>query len=161
VLGRSFDRLGGTSTLGKRYLTSAGSPWAAVKTQPDVQRGHDVKVLEHGQYGYLASRAVILHPAGGQRTSSCALGEALPQLEAVERELGKDLGELMRERRRQRGVSVSFADRVLPFYRRVLPSCRNRRLERRRSAHPGRRHSSRCAGTRPTPLPRRRRVSTK
>ena len=69
--------------------TFADGPAEARRLIRRKQRGHDVKVLDHGQYGYLASRTAILHPKGGQWTLSRALGEALPQLEAVEREQGQ------------------------------------------------------------------------
>ncbi len=48
------------------------------------------------------------------------MSEALPQLEAVERERGIDFGEMVRERRRPRGLSLPIADKVLPF--RVKPT---------------------------------------
>ena len=95
--------------------TFADAPAEARRLIRRKQRGHDVKVLDHGQYGYLASRTAILHPEGGQWTLSRALGEARPQLEAVEREQGIEFGELVRERRRQRGLPLPIAEKVLPF----------------------------------------------
>jgi hypothetical protein len=83
------------------------------------QRGADVAVLDTGQFGYLVSRVAQLHPNGGHWTPSRALGEALPALEAVEAKkqakTGMDFGELVRERRRQRGLPLPLADKVLPF----------------------------------------------
>jgi hypothetical protein len=70
-------------------------------------------VLDRGLYGYLVSRVALRHPEGGTWTLARALGEALPALEALEAEKGKDFGELVRERRRQRGLPVPVADRVL------------------------------------------------
>src|SRR5262249_11426528 len=55
---------------------------------------------------------------GGQWTVSRALGEARAALEALEARksrAGKDFGELVRERRRQRGLPLPIADKVLPF----------------------------------------------
>ncbi len=95
--------------------TFVEAPTEARKLIRRRQRGHDTKKLDQGQYGYLASRTAILHPDGGQWTLSRAFGEALPQLEAVEREQGKDFGELVRERRRQRGLPLPIAEKVLPF----------------------------------------------
>ncbi len=95
--------------------TFADAPTEARRLIRRKQRGYDVKVLDHGQYGYLASRTAILHSNGGQWTLSRALGEALPQLEAVEREQGIDFGTLVRERRRQRGLPLPIAEKVLPF----------------------------------------------
>jgi hypothetical protein len=83
------------------------------------QRGADTKVLDTGQFGYLVSRVAQLHPNGGAWTLSRALGEALPALEAVEAtkqaRTGNDFGELVRERRRQRGLPLPIAEKVLPF----------------------------------------------
>ncbi len=95
--------------------TFADAPTEARRLIRRKQRGYDVKVLDHGQYGYLASRTAILHSNGGQWTLARALGEALPQLEAVEREQGIDFGTLVRERRRQRGLPLPIAEKVLPF----------------------------------------------
>src|SRR5262249_50375131 len=80
------------------------------------QRGTDVAVLDRGQFGYLISRVALQHPDGGQWTLSRALGEALRALEALEAKkthAGKDFGELVRERRRQRGLPLPIADKVL------------------------------------------------
>ncbi len=95
--------------------TFADAPAEARRLIRRRQRGHDTKKLDQGQYGYLASRTAILHADGGQWTLSRAIGEALPQLEAVEREQGKDFGELVREKRRQCGLPLPLADNVLPF----------------------------------------------
>src|SRR5262249_32439924 len=79
------------------------------------QRGEDVRVLDRGQYGYLLSRTALLHPNGGEWTLSRALGEAARSLATLEERAGKDFGELVRERRRQRGLPVPVAEKVLPF----------------------------------------------
>jgi hypothetical protein len=63
-----------------------------------------------------------MHPDGGQWTRSCAQGEAVPTLEAEEADQGKAFGELVRERRRQRGVPLPIADKVLPFVPRTSPN---------------------------------------
>ena len=95
--------------------TFAEAPAEARRLIRRRQRGHDTKKLDQGQYGYMASRTAILHPDGGQWTLSRAIGEALPQLEAVEREQGASFGELVREKRRQRGLPLPIAEQVLPF----------------------------------------------
>ncbi len=95
--------------------TFAEAPAEARRLIRRRQRGHDTKKLDHGQYGYLASRTAILHADGGQWTLSRAIGEALPRLEAVEREQGIAFGELVRERRRQRGLALPVADKLLPL----------------------------------------------
>ena len=49
---------------------------------------------------------------------SRALGEVLPALEALEvkkMQRGRDFGELVRERRRLRGLPLPVAEKVLPF----------------------------------------------
>ena len=59
------------------------------------------------EFGCLVSRVAKLHPNGGEWTLSRALGEAATSLEALEAKkgmAGKDFGELVRERRRQRGL---------------------------------------------------------
>jgi hypothetical protein len=99
--------------------TFADAPVEARRLIRRRQRGHDAKKLDQGQYGYLASRTAILHPDGGRWTLSRAIGEAPPQLEAVEREQGIDFGDLVRERRRQRGLPLPIAEKMLPF----RPTC--------------------------------------
>jgi hypothetical protein len=57
-------------------------------------------------------------PRGGTWTLSRALGESAASLEAVEAKktlAGKDFGELVRERRRQFGLPLPVAEKVLPF----------------------------------------------
>ena len=99
--------------------TFADAPAEARRLIRRKQRGHDVKVLDHGQYGYLASRTAILHPDGGQWTLSRALGEALPQLEAVEREQGKSSANWCASGGGS-GAPLPIAEKVLPF--RIPPS---------------------------------------
>ena len=72
-------------------------------------------MLDGVQFGYLVSRVANRHAVGGQWTLSRAIGEARPQLEAVEREQGVEFGELVRERGRQRGLPFPIAEKVLPF----------------------------------------------
>src|SRR5262249_41486823 len=70
---------------------------------------------DRGLYGYLVSRVALRHPHGGEWTVSRALGEARQALDALEARPGKDFGALVRERRRQRGLPVPIAEKVLPF----------------------------------------------
>src|SRR5262249_40155924 len=82
------------------------------------QRGTEVAVLDRGQFGYLVSRVALQHADGGHWTLSRALGEALPALETLEAkktQAGRDFGESVRERRRQRGLPLPVAEKVLPF----------------------------------------------
>jgi hypothetical protein len=99
--------------------TFADAPAQARRLIRRRQRGAGVAVLDTGQFGYLVSRVAQLHPNGGEWTISRALSEALPALEVVEAKkqarTGNDFGELVRERRRQRGLPLPIADKVLPF----------------------------------------------
>src|SRR5262249_775900 len=79
------------------------------------QRGTDVAVLDRGQFGCLVSRVALRHPNGGEWIVSRALGEARAALDALEAQAGKDFGERVRERRRQRGRPLPVAEKVLPF----------------------------------------------
>lgn len=82
------------------------------------QQGADEIVLDGVQFGCMVSRVANRHADGGMWTLSRALRDALPDLERVEAKktaAGKDFGELVRERRRQRGLPLPIADKVLPF----------------------------------------------
>ena len=77
-----------------------------------------MKKLDDVQFGCMISRTAKLHPEGGTWTLSRALGEVSGSLEAIETKktlAGKDFGELVRERRRQFGLPLPIADKVLPF----------------------------------------------
>jgi hypothetical protein len=101
--------------------TFAEAPAEARRLLRRKQQGADVSILDGVQYGCLASRVAKLHQDGGQWTLSRAIREALPQLEAVEREQGIEFGELVRERRRQRGLPLPILDKVLPFRTSAMP----------------------------------------
>ncbi len=82
------------------------------------QRGADEVVLDGVQFGCMISRVANRHAEGGTWTLSQALRDALPDLEKVEAKktaAGKDFGELVRERRRQRGLPLLVAEKILPF----------------------------------------------
>jgi hypothetical protein len=81
-------------------------------------RGGDVKVLDRVNLGCRISRVADQHPDGGTWTLSRAVGEAYPAWEVLERKkaaAGKDFGELVRERRRERGLPLPVAEKALPF----------------------------------------------
>lgn len=61
------------------------------------------------------SRTAELHSNGGQYDISKAVAEAYVELEAESRKPGKDFGELVRQRRKERGLSVPICDKVLPL----------------------------------------------
>jgi hypothetical protein len=79
------------------------------------QHVHAVEQLDAGAYGYLVSRTALLHPKGEAFDVSmglCGLFQALTKIAAQPE---KDFGELVRKRRRKRGLPVAPAGRVLPF----------------------------------------------
>jgi hypothetical protein len=94
--------------------TFADAPAEARRLIRRRQRGADLAVLDRGLYGYLVSRVALRHPNGGEWTISRALGETQQALDALEMHTGKDFGELVRERRRQRGLPVPIVERMLP-----------------------------------------------
>ncbi len=78
------------------------------------QRVHDIERLDRQTYGLLVSRVAERHPEGGQWAVSMALSEVVPALQRETMRPGKDFGELVRERQRQRGLSLPVTGRILP-----------------------------------------------
>ncbi len=76
-------------------------------------------MLDGVQFGCMISRTAKLHPDGGHVDALAgAAARRCRTLEAVEAKktaAGKDFGELVRERRRQRGLPLPIAEKVLPF----------------------------------------------
>jgi hypothetical protein len=81
------------------------------------QHRNSVEHLDTGLYGYLVSRTAILHPEGETHDVSRAIGELASSLEQIAADPKKSFGELVRARRRQKGLPVLAAAKVLPFVR--------------------------------------------
>lgn len=79
------------------------------------QRAQNVAKLDSQAFGVLASRTAELDPNGGQNDVSKAVAEANVAPEAELRRPGKDFGELVRQRRRERGWPVPICDKLLPL----------------------------------------------
>lgn len=78
------------------------------------QHLHSVWHLDVGAYGYLVSRTALLHPDGETYDVSQAARELVTVFTHIAALPGKELGELVRERRRARGLSIRPAAKVLP-----------------------------------------------
>jgi hypothetical protein len=76
---------------------------------------HAVKQLDAGSYGYLVSRTALLHPKGETFDVSMGLRGRFQALTKIAAQPEKDFGELVRKRRRKRGLPVASVGKVLPF----------------------------------------------
>jgi hypothetical protein len=84
------------------------------------QRVRDIERLDQQTYGLMVSRVAERHPEGGQWDVSMAIREVVPALQRETMRPGKDFGELVRERRRQRAVGQERArQRVVVAERRM------------------------------------------
>jgi hypothetical protein len=79
------------------------------------QHVHAVAQLDVGAYGYLVSRTALLHPQGETFDVSMGLQGLVQSLTKIAAQPEKDFGELVRQRRRKRGLSVAPAGKILPF----------------------------------------------
>jgi hypothetical protein len=79
------------------------------------QHLHAVEQLDSGAYGYLVSRTALLHPKGETFDVSMGLRGFFDALTKIAAQPEKDFGELVRQRRRKRGLPVAPAGRILPF----------------------------------------------
>jgi hypothetical protein len=79
-----------------------------------AQRRCSVKHLDAGAYGYLVSRTAYLHPDGESWDISWAARELVGSLGQIAEAPDKDFGQLVRERRRLRGLPVAPAPSILP-----------------------------------------------
>jgi hypothetical protein len=78
------------------------------------QRLFSVEHLDAGAYGYLVSRTAYLHPHGETLDVSRAARELVESLSKIAVWPDKEFGQLVRERRRQRGLPVQPAPSFLP-----------------------------------------------
>ncbi len=79
------------------------------------QHVHAVEQLDAGAYGYLVSRTALLHPKGETFDVSMGLRGFFEALTKIAAQPDKDFGELVRQRRRKRGLPVAPAGKILPF----------------------------------------------
>jgi hypothetical protein len=79
------------------------------------QHVHAVEQLDAGAYGYLVSRTALLHPKGETFDVSMGLRGFVDALTKIAAQPDKDFGELVRQRRRRRGLPVAPAGKILPF----------------------------------------------
>jgi hypothetical protein len=79
------------------------------------QHVHAVEQLDAGAYGYLVSRTALLHPKGETFDVSMGLRGFFDALTKIAAQPEKDFGELVRQRRRKRGLPVAPAGKILPF----------------------------------------------
>jgi hypothetical protein len=91
------------------------APTKARRLMRREQRVHAVEQLDAGAYGYLISRTALLHPHGETFDVSMGLRGLVEALTKVASQPEKDFGELVRQRRRKRGLPVAPAGKILPF----------------------------------------------
>ena len=80
------------------------------------QHVHAVEHLDAGAYGYLVSRTALLHLKGETFDVSMGLRGFFDALNRIAALPDKDFGELVRQRRRKRGLPVAPEGKVLPFF---------------------------------------------
>jgi hypothetical protein len=79
------------------------------------QHVHAVEQLDAGAYGYMVSRTALLHPQGETFDVSMGLRGLFHALVKIAAQPDKDFGELVRLRRRKRGLPVTPAAKILPL----------------------------------------------
>jgi hypothetical protein len=91
---------------------------APMKTRRLMRREQHVQAVEQldaGAYGYLVSRTALLHPHGETFDVSMGLRGLFHAITKIAAQPKKDFGELVRQRRRTRGLPVAPAGKILPF----------------------------------------------
>jgi hypothetical protein len=96
------------------------APMRARRLMRREQHVYAVEQLDTGAYGYLVSRTALLHPKGETFDVSMGLRGFFDALTKIAAQPEKGFGELVRQRRRKRGLPVAPAGKVLPF----LPAVR-------------------------------------
>lgn len=91
------------------------APTNARRLMRREQHVHAVEQLDAGAYGYLISRTALLHPQGEAFDVSMGLRGLFQALTTIAAQPQKDFGELVRQRRRKRGLPVTPAGKILPF----------------------------------------------
>ena len=96
------------------------APFSDAPTKPRrlmrrEQHVYAVEQLDAGAYGYLVSRTALLHPKGETFDVSMGLRGLFDALTKIAAQPDKDFGELVRQRRRKRGLPVAPVGKVFPF----------------------------------------------
>jgi hypothetical protein len=91
------------------------APTKARRLMRREQHVHAVEHLDAGAYGYLVSRTALLHPKGETFDVSMGLRGLFQALTKIATQPEKDFGELVRQRRRKRGLPIAPASKILPF----------------------------------------------
>jgi len=92
----------------------ADAPIAARRMIRRKQRSHDVEKLVAALYGYLISLVAAQHQEGERWDVSRAVRELATSLVKESEKPKKDFGELVRQRRKERGLPVLQRESVLP-----------------------------------------------
>jgi hypothetical protein len=92
------------------------APLKARRLMRREQHVYAVEQLDAGAYGYLVSRTALLHPKGETFDVSMGLRGFFDALTKIAAQPEKDFSELVRQRRRKRGLPVAPAEKVLPFF---------------------------------------------
>jgi hypothetical protein len=101
-----------------QVVQAALFPDAPPKARRLMRREHHVHAVEQldaGAYGYLLSRTALLHPHGEDFDVSMGLRGLVHALTKIAAQPGKDFGDLVRQRRRKRGLAVAPVGKILPF----------------------------------------------
>jgi hypothetical protein len=101
------------NTNRSRWLTDP--PTKVRRLMRREQHVYAVEQLDAGAYGYLVSRTALLHPKGETFDVSMGLRGLFDALTKIAAQPDKDFGELVRQRRRTRGLPVAPVAKVLPF----------------------------------------------
>src|SRR5262249_31684360 len=91
------------------------APTKARRLMRREQHVYAVEQLDAGAYGYLVSRTALLHPHGETFDVSKGVRGLFQALNKIAAQPEKDFGEMVRHRRRKRGLPVAPAGKVLPF----------------------------------------------
>jgi len=91
------------------------APTKARRLMRREQHVHAGEQLDAGAYGYLVSRTAVLHPQEETFDVSMGLRGFFEALTKIAAQPDKGSGELVRQRRRKRGLPVALAGKVLPF----------------------------------------------
>src|SRR5690242_5393187 len=106
--------------------TFVDAPAQARRLIRRTQHATDVERLDKGLRGYLVSRTAYRHPDATKWELSQAMHEVYDALERELGQIGTDFADLVRERRRDRGLPVPAAAKMLPL--RPMPPAERARM---------------------------------